>query len=220
MWSCSDEEWQYGTVTKPVCEVVSGLGRVYNRWLSASCSYGYTSLAPPDDTACGAATFNSSCIWVAAAAPTKPSDTSCGAATLDSSCAWVAASAPTQPDDTACGAATLDSSCAWMAASPPSEPNCPPGQVTDFKADQCQWSCIIGPEACESNPPTSIAACTETIPAAPGITTIFEFQFHDPASPAPGVAPVSTLGWYLYRVSTLPGFGGDFAERLLCKPCP
>ena len=63
MWSCSDEEWQYGTVTKPVCEVISGLGRVYNRWLSASCSYGYTSLAPPDDTACGAATFNSSCIW-------------------------------------------------------------------------------------------------------------------------------------------------------------
>ena len=74
------------------------------------------------------------------------------------------------------------------------------------------------PQSCESTPPTSVADCTESIPQPPGVTTTFEFQFRDPTTTTPGVASIP--GWYLYRVSTLPGFGGDFPELLLCKPCP
>ena len=122
-WSCSDEEWQHGTVTAPACRLIVGLGRVYDRWQSTSCSYGYTTLAPPDDTACGAATFTSSCVWVDATAPPQPLDTACGAATLNSSCVWVAATAPPQPLDTPCGAATLNSSCVWVAATAPPQPD-------------------------------------------------------------------------------------------------
>ena len=245
-WSCSDEEWQHGTATASACGVVNGLGRVYDRWQLASCSYGYTTLAPPSttacesanwiscawsvadntparpsDTACGAATLDSSCVWVDATAPAQPDDTACGAATLNSSCAWVAATAPAQPDDTACGAATYSSaSCSWTEASPSSEPSCPPGQMASLDEGTCLWRCIIDPAACAATAPTSIADCTESIPPAPGVTTTFEFQFRDPAVIVPGVAPVASRGWYLYRVSTLPGFGGDYPELLLCKPCP
>ena len=136
-WSCSDEEWQHGTVTAPACRLIVGLGRVYDRWQSTSCSYGYTTLAPPDDTACGAATFTSSCAWVDATAPPQPDDTACGSATLDSACAWVAATAPPQPDDTACGAATLDSACAWVAATAPPQPD-----DTPCGAATLNWSCV------------------------------------------------------------------------------
>ena len=138
-WSCSDEEWQHGTATASACRVVNGLGRVYDRWQSTSCSYGYTTLAPPGDTACGSATFDSSCTWVAAATPTQPAATACGPATLNSSCTWVAATAPSE--------------------------NCPAYYAGTLDTASCTWTCTPDPTvSCSFVQPSSIADCTEAPP--------------------------------------------------------
>ena len=62
-WSCSDEEWQHGTVTAPACREVNGLGRVYDRWQLASCNYGYSTASPPTNCSGRLEWDISNCEW-------------------------------------------------------------------------------------------------------------------------------------------------------------
>ena len=68
-WSCSDEEWQHGTVTADACHAnpQNTIGYIYDQWRSTSCAYASRAVRAPSCD--GTLSWITSCKWECIAFP-------------------------------------------------------------------------------------------------------------------------------------------------------
>ena len=97
-WNAASCRYDWSTVSASACYASGNTGYVYDQWSATSCAYTTSTRSKPTNlTACQSTSWTS-CDWsVADNTPTQPAATACGAATLNSSCTWVAASPPSEP---------------------------------------------------------------------------------------------------------------------------
>ena len=151
-WNAASCRYDWDTVSASACYASGNTGYVYDQWSATSCAYTTSSRSKPTNlTACQSASW-ASCAWsVADNTPTQPAATACGPATLNSSCTWVAASPPAERTCQPGYVTDYDpEDCEWdciidpAACVKPAMPACPtPGNGWDWNQADCQWDAIV-----------------------------------------------------------------------------